>query len=520
LLHQDNQDSRPSDSPYRIALISLFVVGNNGVRFLAAALRTAGYEVYELYLKDFEYHHYAPPTERELELLLEILHKKHVDLVGISLRAGAFLPVAIDLTQRIREQMSIPVMWGGTHVTMAPDDCLEHPDFLVIGEADTVIVKIAETMKQGGDIATVDNVMLRRDGQLIRNPARHPDDLDALPLRDYHSTDFKFSIQRDRVTIGEPMLDERLYLMITSRGCLFRCAYCNVSHIRHLYQDCGNYFRYHSVEAVLQELEDAKKTFPKLKRIRFDDQIFIPDKKWIEDFATQYPKRVGLPFEVLSDPRIFDEWTFATLAKAGLDRTLSGVQAGEHANRRLYDRPVPDAKIIEMAQALKKYGILGSFQVIIDDPEATTSEKEELLELLLKIPRPFDLYIFSLCHWPSTTRTTRLLEKGLISPDDVEGRAGKAMKQFLADFSWPRPPEDNFFLALYQMSNKRLVPRSLVHRMSKSKWLRQHPAPLIATAKALSIAKFFTMGFAMLLRGEVSMSLVRRWLHVLFSPSI
>ena len=164
--------------------------------------------------------------------------------------------------------------------------------------------------------------------------------------------------------------------------------------------------------------------------------------------------------------------------------------------------------------------MLGAFQVIVDDPETTLDEKERLLELLLQMPRPYDLYIFSLCHWPGTTRTRVLLEKGLIAPDQVEGRTGKAFRQFLADFSWPRPAIDNAFLAFYELANKRTMPRWLVRRLSRSSFLRNHPLPVIGLAKTLSLAKFFYMGSGMVLRGEVSRATVRRWLHVLLSPSI
>ena len=510
----------PPERRLKVAFVSLYVVGNNGVRFLASVLRGDGFAVTEVYLKDFEYHKYTPPTEKELSLLINVLRDREIGLVGMSLRAGAYLPLCIEVTRRIREELEIPVMWGGQHVTMAPDDCIEHADFLVLGEAEQEITGIVETVQNGGDVSTLPNVWVRKGDGLVRNQLGSLCQLDDLPLRDYHSLEDKFWVHRNRVIRGEPVLNERIYLMLTSRGCLYKCGYCNVSILRNLYKHQGRYFRYHSVEAVISELEEAKRTFTKLKRIRFDDQIFVPDREWVREFCELYPKRVGLPFEILLDPRIIDEDAIGMLAEAGMDQVLLGIQSVESANRRLYDRPVTDEKILETAHALRRHKVLGAFQVIVDDPETTLDEKERLLELLLSLPRPYDLYIFSLCHWPGTTRTKALLEKGLITPDQVEGRTGKAFRQFLADFSWPRSAEDNAFLALYELANKRTMPRWVVRRLSRSKLLRSHPLPLIGAAKVLSTAKFFSMGFAMLLRGEVSMATIRRWLHVLFSPSI
>lgn len=504
-----------------IGLISIYVFENNGIRYLASSLRRQGHQVTEVYLNDYVHHNYIAPTETELNLLLEVLVKQDVKLVGISLRAGAYLILCTEITAKIKNRLNIPVIWGGPHVSMNPEQCFKLTDLLLLGEAEEAMCELAAAQENKNDISRISNVWFRDAGREIRNTLRPlRSNLDEIPFRDFHSGDFKYWIRGNRLHRGEPLLGERIYPMLTSRGCLYNCSYCDINAMRSLYDNDPGFFRFRSVENCLSEYKYAHQVFPKIKRIRFDDELFVPDKKWLEEFADRYPREVGLPFDILSDPRCLDEWTIGTLSHAGMDKVFVGIQASAGANRRLYDRQVSDDRVIEMAKDLKRHKVKGVFQIIVDDPEMTDADKEALLDLLLKLPKPFDLYVFSLSHWPGTKRTADLINKGLATTRQVEGENDKVLRQFMADFTYTRKAEDNFYLALYELTNKRLVPRSLVKRWSKSHRLRQNPGLLIFLARILNLGKLAYEGVGLLLRGELSMNMIRRWLTAVTSPSI
>ena len=92
---------RPMSTGIKTALLSLYVYNNNGVRFLASTLRKSGHEVTEIYFKDYVYHHFVPPTEEEYRLLVDLIKKQNIGLLGISMRAGAYTPVAKEITRRV-----------------------------------------------------------------------------------------------------------------------------------------------------------------------------------------------------------------------------------------------------------------------------------------------------------------------------------------------------------------------------------------------------------------------------------
>lgn len=509
----------------RVALISLYILESNGIRYLASSLRHEGVETDEIYLDYFIHHHYQPPDERQIELLIDLLRRREVGLVGISLRAGAYLPICKELTRRIREELSILVVWGGAHVSMDPEQCLEHHDLLVLGEAERAICELARAVKTGGDLTGLPNVWVKQDGREFKNELRPlVQDLDELPFPDFHSHDSKFWIRHHRVIPGEPLADERIYRIMASRGCPYNCAFCGVSAFRRLYdKQGGGFYRMRTVDNCLAEITQARANLPRLRRIRFDDELFVPNKKWLTEFAEKYKKQIGLPFDILSNPRCLNEWTVSTLRDAGLDAVFIGVQSTAISNEKLYNRYVADERIVEIARRLKRHSVRGMFQVLIDDPMNTAEEKQNLLELLLKLPRPYDLFVYSLCHWPGSARTRQLLADGLIGEDQVEGADNKVLRQFNADFSYKRSPENTLYLALYLLANKWIVPRSLIRRWARSPQLRRNPRPVVTLAVATNLLKLFFEGTRMLLKGDISMHVVRRWMtkQNLFSfPSI
>ena len=236
-----------------VALVSLYVVENNGVRFLSSILRQHGFEVVEVYLKDYYHARFEPPTETELRLLVEILRARHVDLIGISLRAGGYFKFCCSLTRRLQAELGVAVIWGGMHVTMDPEQCVPHTDMLMVGEAEHSIVELAERIRTGRDFSDVPGLWLYRDGRIVRNPvARLEEDLDSLPFRDFHSHDDKYWVDRNRVVRGDPYATQTCYLMLSARGCLFNCSFCDINALRKVYAGKGKFYRAMSVPRVIE----------------------------------------------------------------------------------------------------------------------------------------------------------------------------------------------------------------------------------------------------------------------------
>jgi radical SAM superfamily enzyme YgiQ (UPF0313 family) len=129
-----------------------------------------------------------------------------------------FLPY-IKRDAAIARKMGKKTIVGGGLATFEPDEMLKHVDTVVIGEGELVI---EEALHSTGKILGL------------------APDLDRLPYPDWKT----FGVERH--------MKERPYLsVLTSRGCPFRCSYCN--------QTCA--FKERSMKAVFKELDVLYKKY-------------------------------------------------------------------------------------------------------------------------------------------------------------------------------------------------------------------------------------------------------------------
>jgi len=499
-----------------IGLISLYVIENSGIRRIAALLRKHGFRVSEIYFKDWVNNQISYPSEKELSNLTGILKKREIDLVGISVRASAFIDIAKLVTLKIRSEIKIPIIWGGIHSSSMPEDCIRIADALCIGEAEFAMLEFAEKFSEDRRRLPYDvlNFWVRDNNKITKNPIRpliH--DLDILPFKDFHSHEDKFYIDNRKIYRGDPCKKQPVYLIMASRGCVYsKCSFCINTMLNNIYPEMGYYYRRRSVRNVIEELLYMKRQLGNIKRIRFDDEIFPLDEKWINEFCKEYNK-INLPFECHLHPLFVKEGQLSRLKAVGLDTVCIGIQNTERINRYLYNRLGSNQDVLKAADILHRLKFKVCYQTIIDDPLSTENDKKGLFNLLMNLPRPFELYLFSLTIYPKTALAEKLLKDHLISRDDIEGQNKKVFYQFRVDLAYPRSGIDIFWLSLVVLISKQFIPRHMLSRMSKSKFLMRHYKLLALFAQMCNFIKMSQVVFVMLIKGELSIVLLRRWLN-------
>jgi radical SAM superfamily enzyme YgiQ (UPF0313 family) len=302
--------------------------------------------------------------------------------------------------------------------------------------------------------------------------------------------------------------------MMGSRGCIYKCSYCyNSTYKKEIYPG-QKWFRVRSPASMVEEIRAARKHWG-FKRIRFDDEVFNFQLDWLADFCERYPRDVGLPFEIFIEPKLVNEERMAMLRDAGLVSVYMGVQSSERVTGHLYDRRVKNSSIADIAQMYHKLGIKPHFQLIFDDPVSTEEDKRKLFEMISSFPHPFDLYLFSMTVFPGSELNNKLLSSGLISEYDIDGLNNtRIFYQHRVNLSYPRPVEDTFWIALTQMLSKPFVPRTLLKALSSSETLRKHPWPVIQLANATNFVKMGTTAGSMVMNGELTKTLMRRWMSM------
>lgn len=162
------------------------------------------------------------PARHELALhddrMEAIPYDRPTDLVAITVETYT-AKRAYEIAAEYRKR-GVPVIMGGVHPTLIPDECARHADAILLGDAERVWAAMLEDAERG---------RLRR---LYRAPpgVAHPG---VLPRRDLFA--------------GKGYLP--ITLLQFSRGCRFRCEFCTVAR----YFDGRHYVR--RVDEALREIE-------------------------------------------------------------------------------------------------------------------------------------------------------------------------------------------------------------------------------------------------------------------------
>ena len=414
----------------RIIFISLYDEFCHGIRLLVANLKKHKHtvnlicfkrymqvpiaEVKELYdgmhiqvLPDGDYvnSYSEPPTQKEIDLLLERIREFQPDLIGMGLTYSQKV-IASRLSKIIKEAFpGIPLVWGGPHPTTDPEWCLEYADFVCRGEADTAILEIAERISNNQPLYDVLNVWIKDDKGVLHKNIERPlvQDLDSLPFPDY-DPQTTFFIDHNTISQGEPFEDSLLrtnFMVMTARGCPFSCSFCYTSYLKNMY---GKQYvlRERSIPNVIEELKLAKKRRGNFY-LEILDNVFTLKPKRLEEFAEAYHREIGLPYWCYTHPRCCRESTIAPLVKYDdFQYIIMGIQsASEHVGQKIFHRKHTAEEVLKATQVLNKFGVRAYYDIITNVPGETPEDCRANLDLLRKIPKPFRIRMTKISLFPN-----------------------------------------------------------------------------------------------------------------------
>ena len=230
----------------RLVLVTMYGFEALGVRALHAFLKSHGVDVQLLFFRDRLMNEMASFPAGELDLLIEAVAGLRPDLVGISL-FSAMAPDATVITRAIQDRLGVPVIWGGYHPTIVPEECIPIADMICIGEGEEPLLELVTALAAGRDPAAIRNLWFRREAKVIRNPLRPLlQDLDALPFFDYQDAGKYYFDGRSLIprrplqpSSGRGSHFQAHYVIQTGRGCPFHCSFCSNSVLKEIQAGCG-----------------------------------------------------------------------------------------------------------------------------------------------------------------------------------------------------------------------------------------------------------------------------------------
>jgi radical SAM superfamily enzyme YgiQ (UPF0313 family) len=108
------------------------------------------------------------------------------------------------------------------------------------------------------------------------------------------------------------------------------------------------------------------------------------------------------------------------LTEAGLFFMEVGIQTGSARINEMYQRKWSSREIVKEAVSIinrYKDHVMPLYDVILDNPFATSDDEMETLRLILELPKPYVLQIFSLTLFPGTKLLEQAMELGIVDDE-------------------------------------------------------------------------------------------------------
>ncbi len=335
------------------------------------------------------------------------------DLVGITCNSGNM--DAVRLMVRRLNHRSVPVILGGSHPTVLPEQSIRYTsaDLAAIGEGELTLLSVLDAWEYGASVSSIASLARKENGQVITNP-RGPliDPIDDLPIPD------RSFINRSDY-FGE--------VIMTGRGCPFDCSYCASKNI------WGRRVRLRSVPSIIDELkmlmEAAQSDIspscgpgdherPGRWVVKVLDDTFTVNRKrtlrLLEEIIAQGLNRFEFTGGVRADT--LDGELVAAMRKANFRRVTLGVESGSPRILKMIRKGETNEQVKRALTLLRDAGIHSHAFFMIGLP-GETPEDIELSKKLILEARPDHVEINMVTPYPGTDIFPKLMPEDPLKID-------------------------------------------------------------------------------------------------------
>jgi radical SAM superfamily enzyme YgiQ (UPF0313 family) len=368
------------------------------------------------------------PPHIEVEAWHEQVRPLDPDAVDADLVAITSMTANADRTYRLAARLrarGIKVVLGGSHITLMPQEAVQHADAIVTGEADRAFPRLIRDFEKG----RMEKVYAGgNDGSLDGlPPPRHDLYEDGFPLRCY--------IQ-------------------ATRGCPWQCTFCTLKAYDH-----G--FRVRPVDEVIRDIERCEgKTYLEKKFVWFWDDNLIGNRPYARELFTRMKPMRKWWWSQVSIDLAKDERTLRLAADSGCVSVFVGIETFSEENLvRIKKKQNKAAKYREAMDAFHDHGITVSAGIIVGLDEDTPASIRRIPEIVdeLGIDQAF---CNLLAPFPGTA-----LRKSMEQQDRLLGRPWEehdtTAVTFLPAQMTPNELENAYWVARHRLAS---VPRFLKRR--------------------------------------------------------
>lgn len=258
---------------------------------------------------------------------------------------------------------------GGPVITTNPEPLKKIFDFMIIGDGETVNLKVCDVLKMNTDRQTILEKLAEIEGVYVPNISKKVK---------------KVTEELNRV-IYTPVLSEKSYFKNTfiievARGCMNRCAFCTASYL-------NLPFRHYEYEKIIEAIEIGLKQTNKIALLGAQISAH-PDF----DRIMQYLKEKmdsGIELELGISSLRTDSVTpelVQLLVQGGQKTSTIAIEAASERLRKFINKNLREEQILNAVKIARENGLRGlKIYSMIGIPNETQDDIEEFLKLAQKL---------------------------------------------------------------------------------------------------------------------------------------
>ena len=304
--------------------------------------------------------------------------------IGFSTTTSSF-PDAIRLANHCREILpEAKIVFGGVHVSALREQLMNEfyvIDYIIVGEGEQTLLELIECKSE--DLSHIEGLIWRDGHEAVFNGHRRDLlNLDTLPIPAYHKLHgfpeaYKLPIFNYPKAPGTTI--------ITSRGCPFRCSYCD----RSVFQSS---YRFNSADYILRMMKHLHDTYG-MRHVNIYDDTFTLQRKRIEEFCEKkIASGLKMTFNCAARAEQVDPEMLKLMKKAGCWMISLGIETGDPEllkRHRYYAGRIPDDALDmnrDAVRMIRRAGIRAKGLFMLGLPGETEESIERSIRYVLSLP--------------------------------------------------------------------------------------------------------------------------------------
>lgn len=291
---------------------------------------------------------------------------------------------------------------GGPHANLFGQAVFKETadfDYLVVGEGENTFLELVRYLlakKSPNDLAgLVTKKKVNPKAKLIK-------DLDAIPFPARHL--LPNHLYRYDLVKKYPFTT-----MITSRGCPYRCLFCEKSVF-------GNFYRVRSAENVLAEIEELVNKYQVRTIIVFDDLFTVDRARVIKICQGLIKRKLKIDWKAEARVNTVDKKMLTLMKQAGCSVLGYGVESANQKSLDFLQKDITLSQIKKAFRLTRQAGIKALGYFIFGIPGETYQEAQKTIDLSLEIS---DYAAYNiLTPYPGTKLYELAAQKGWLKATD------------------------------------------------------------------------------------------------------